>query len=156
MSLTPKQEHFARAYVLSGNATQAYRQAYDTNGAPDSTVNTEAYRLTIHPEIAPRIRALMDDAFDAAGYSPETVLRGIRAQIDMATADSQHSPAMRGWELLGKWRNMFDATSVTVDNSQHLNVLRDMDDDALRALIAATAPAPGTAPGTASGVESGD
>ena len=101
----------------------------------------------------------MTDAWDAAGYTPETVLDGIRSQIDLATADSQHSPAMRGWELLGKWRNMFDASAITVDNSQHLNVLRDMDDDALRALIAATAPATATAPAagpaTGPGVESG-
>jgi hypothetical protein len=146
MPLTPKQDHFARAYVANhGNATQAYRDAYDTEGL-DATVWPAASRVKNDDKVAARISALMDDAWDAAGYTPETVLDGIRAQIDLATADAQHSPAMRGWELLGKWRRMFDATTVTVDNSQHLNVLRDMDDDELRALISATAPAAAAGP----------
>jgi hypothetical protein len=146
MPLTPKQDHFARAYVANhGNATQAYRQAYDTD-ANDNAVGVNAHHVRHDPNVSLRIEQLMDDAWDAAGYTPETVLDGIRAQIDLATSDSQHSPAMRGWELLGKWRRMFDATSVTVDNSQHLNVLRDMDDDELRALISATAPAAAAGP----------
>ena len=141
--LTPKQEHFARAYVANGgNASAAYREAYDTHTTNETTVNRTAYDLVHHPKIAARIHQLMTDAFDAKGYSAEYVLEGIRGQIDTATEHGQHGPAMRGWELLGKWLNMFDATSINVDNSRHLNVLRAMGDDELRALIAATSPAP--------------
>jgi phage terminase small subunit len=31
--LTPKQERFVQAYIETGNATEAYRQAYDAKNA---------------------------------------------------------------------------------------------------------------------------
>ena len=137
LPLTLKQEHFARAYVANGgNASAAYREAYDTHTTNETTVNRTAYDLVHNPKIAARVQKLMNEAFDAKGYSPEYVLEGIRDQIDTATEHRQHSPAMRGWELLGKWRRMFDAdVTVSVDNSQHLTVLRDMGDAELRELL---------------------
>ena len=133
---TLKQETFARAYVANGgNASEAYRTAYDTTLA-NPALHVEAHAVRHNPKVALRIQQLMDTAFDAAGYTPETVIAGIARQIDLATHDSQHSPAMRGWELLGKYRKMFDAdVTVSVDNSQHLTVLRDMGDAELRELL---------------------
>jgi len=42
--LTIKQERFAQEYVVTGNASEAYRRAYDTHGGP-RTIEVEASRL---------------------------------------------------------------------------------------------------------------
>ena len=56
--LTVKQQAFAEHYVLHGNASEAYRRAYNTNAKPD-TVKAEAQRLLNNPHVAPTIEALL-------------------------------------------------------------------------------------------------
>lgn len=43
-ALTPKRKKFARVYLDTGNASEAYRQAYNTNGKL-STINREAHKI---------------------------------------------------------------------------------------------------------------
>ena len=45
--MTPKQEHFARLYVETGNASEAYRQAYNAENMKPETVTNEAYKLLL-------------------------------------------------------------------------------------------------------------
>jgi hypothetical protein len=146
MSLTPKQEKFARIFATNGNATKAYREVYATNGAPDSTVNTDAYRLTIHPEIAPRIQEIIERSLVARDITPETVIAGIQSQVDGATSRGNDGPAMRGWELLGKYLKLWDDTAPAVDNSQHLNILANLSVDELRELLGSAVQAQASLP----------
>lgn len=61
--LTDKQEAFALAYVETGNATEAYRRAYDVAAdARDSWIYVEAAQLIDHPKIAPRIQEILAQA----------------------------------------------------------------------------------------------
>lgn len=55
--MTPKQEHFARLYVETGNASEAYRQAYNAENMKPETVTNEAYKLLQSPDIS----AMVDD-----------------------------------------------------------------------------------------------
>ena len=50
--MTPKQEHFARLYVETGNASEAYRQAYNAENMKPETVTNEAYKLLQSPDIS--------------------------------------------------------------------------------------------------------
>ncbi len=57
--LTPKQEAFACAYVETGNASEAYRRAYDV--APDckpNTVEKRACELLKNGKVAGRVEQL--------------------------------------------------------------------------------------------------
>lgn len=68
--LTEKQEAFALAYVETGNATEAYRRAYDVaDNARDSWIYVEAAQLLDHPKIGPRIEELQALATKLAGYT---------------------------------------------------------------------------------------
>jgi hypothetical protein len=59
--LTLKQEAFAMAYVESGNASEAYRTAYDVNeNTRDNSINVEASKLRHTPKITLRIRELQE------------------------------------------------------------------------------------------------
>lgn len=56
--MTPKQEAFARAYVETGNASEAYRRAYSIKSMGQGAVKTEASKLLQHPDVALTIEQL--------------------------------------------------------------------------------------------------
>src|SRR5215468_10217190 len=64
--LTPKQEAFILAYLETGNASEAYRRAYNASGMNAATINREAHSLLEHPKVAPRIRELQNHVTNQA------------------------------------------------------------------------------------------
>ena len=59
--LTPKQEAFAMAYVESGNASKAYKAAYDVNeNTNNNSISVEACKLRNNPKITLRILELQE------------------------------------------------------------------------------------------------
>lgn len=56
--LTVKQEAFALAHVEIGNASEAYRRAYDAAEMSAEAIHVEASRLLAHPKVALRIEEL--------------------------------------------------------------------------------------------------
>lgn len=56
--LTPKQEAFCLAYIETGNASEAYRQAYDCSKMSNEAINVEATKLLNNPKIALRVDEL--------------------------------------------------------------------------------------------------
>lgn len=62
MALTPKQEAFALAYVETGNASEAYRRAYDAEGMKPASINRKAKELIDNGKIAARVRTLQSNA----------------------------------------------------------------------------------------------
>lgn len=56
--LTVKQEKFVRAYVESGNATQAYMKAYSTKNMKQATINNNAYMLLNRSDIKASVKKL--------------------------------------------------------------------------------------------------
>jgi len=58
--LTIKKQAFADEYILNGgNASAAYRHAYNTHAAPH-TIAVEASRLLTDPDVALRVSALRE------------------------------------------------------------------------------------------------
>lgn len=53
-NLTPKQEAFCLSYVETGNASEAYRRAYDAANSKPETINRTAKELLDNPKIAAR------------------------------------------------------------------------------------------------------
>jgi len=56
--LTPKQERFCLEYIKDGNASRAYREAYDAENMSDKVVNNKASLLLKHGEIGVRLEEL--------------------------------------------------------------------------------------------------
>jgi phage terminase small subunit len=56
--LTPKQEAFAQAYVETGNASEAYRRAYDAEGMKPDVISVKASELLRNGKVAVRVEAL--------------------------------------------------------------------------------------------------
>ena len=57
-ALTPKQEAFCQKYIETGNASEAYRQAYDAGRMKPSTVNVKACELLGSGKVAERVAEL--------------------------------------------------------------------------------------------------
>lgn len=54
--LTKKQTLFIEIYLRTGNASEAYRTAYDAEAMSQKSVWREAHTMLHHPKVAPRIR----------------------------------------------------------------------------------------------------
>ena len=62
VNLTPKQELFCQKYIETGNASEAYRQAYNAGKMKMETVNRNAKKLLDSNKTATRIAAIQGEA----------------------------------------------------------------------------------------------
>ena len=58
MALTLRQEDFVKVYLETGNATEAYRRAYNAEKMSENAINVQAYKQVNHPKIALRLKEL--------------------------------------------------------------------------------------------------
>ncbi|MBE0470616.1 MAG: terminase small subunit [Methyloprofundus sp.] len=109
--LTPKQEKFAQLYVEMGNATQAYREAYDTE-SPDTVVNVDASRALKHPKISLRIAELQEAIEEKALWRR---INSVRVLSDIALGgekDSDRVSAVKALNAMHGWdKQVIDHTS---------------------------------------------
>lgn len=92
--LTPKQEKFLAEYLEHGNASRAYRAAYNCAGASDATIRREAHRLLDHPNITPMLAEARDKAREAAEITLEGHLRRLDELSRKAEGAEQYSAAI--------------------------------------------------------------
>ncbi len=100
--LTIKQERFVRAYLRTGNATAAYREAYVTGGMADATVNREGHELLHNHKIAARVDELEAERAAVEGLDETKVLGMLLETYQKALELEQTGPAARCAELIGK------------------------------------------------------
>ena len=58
MALTIKQEKFCMVYIETGNASEAYRQAYNAENMKEATINRNAKMMIDDNKISTRIKEL--------------------------------------------------------------------------------------------------
>jgi phage terminase small subunit len=89
--MTPKQEKFCQLYVETGNASAAYRGAYDATGMLPATVNKRASELLADGDITGSIDALRALHAEQHGMT----VANIAAMLleDRIFAKDQESPA---------------------------------------------------------------
>ena len=86
--MTPKQEQFARLYVETGNASEAYRQAYNTDNMKPETVTNEAYKLLQTPDIS----AMVDDLKAEARQRHAVTVDDLLHELEQARAAALAAP----------------------------------------------------------------
>ena len=93
-ALTPKQEAFARAYVETGNASEAYRRAYDV--APDckpETIWSNACQLLSDTKVSQRVMELQSAARERLMVTVESLTRELDEARALALADPKGAAA---------------------------------------------------------------
>ena len=78
-SLTIKQETFCQKYIETGNASEAYRQAYGSKGKPE-TVARSAHELIVHPKVAARLAEMRETLAKAHGVT----IAGLISELEEA------------------------------------------------------------------------
>lgn len=73
MSLTPKQEAFAQAYIETGNASEAYRQAGYSTNATAKTINESASRLLGDRKVSARVEELKAQHVERHNVTIDTI-----------------------------------------------------------------------------------
>ena len=121
--LTPKQEKFCLAYLETGNASEAYRQAYSTGKMKPESVNNLAFRLLQHVEIGSRLSELRKTAADKAVMTLEAHLADLKMLRNAAAKDRKWAAAVAAEVARGK------ASGVAVDKSvSEVTVKRSLAD----------------------------
>ena len=87
----PKREAFAQHYALHGNASAAYRHAYETKGQSANSIGVKAHQLLDDPKVALRIQELREIAAKKAdekfSVDAEYLLKRFYDVVEMDVAD---------------------------------------------------------------------
>lgn len=109
MSLTRKQEAFAQAVASGLNLTDSYRLAYNPSPSSlPSTVHDNAYTLSKHTGVAPRIeelrRIIQLAAEKELGWDQRILVREAKTNLDMARTGGWRgvSAANGALEIIGR------------------------------------------------------
>lgn len=115
MGLTPKQEKFCLVYLETGNASEAYRQAYDAQSMKPETVNKRASELLDNGAIAGRLEELRAPIIAKAQLTVEDLLKELEEARRLALDTEAPAPAVSATmgkaKLLGLDKQVIDHTS---------------------------------------------
>lgn len=126
MNITPKQEAFCLAYIETGNASEAYRRAYNAAKMKDKTIWERASNLMANSKVTARVEelraAVTSKAVKKLEISKEWVLEQLVENVKMAKQaepvyDNDGNPigeykqnlaaGNKALELIGKELGMF-------------------------------------------------
>lgn len=123
MALTPKQEKFCLVYIETGNASEAYRQAYNTSRMKEETVWRSAKEMLDHPKVAARIQELRAPAIEKAQVTLEQHLNDLKRLRDMAEADQKWQAAISAEVNRGKASGLYtDKHEITGADSGPIQI----------------------------------
>lgn len=92
--LTPKQEAFCLAYLETGNASEAYRRAYNASNMKPESINVNASKLLSDAKIALRLDELRKPVIERHRITVDDLLRELEEARQMAIKDRAPAPAV--------------------------------------------------------------
>lgn len=123
--LTIKQEAFARAYVETGNASEAYRKAGYSQNQCDEAIHQNASKLLA--KVLPRVEQLQQKVIARHDVSVDTIAQMLREDRDLARTHKQSGPAVSATMCLAKLYGLItEKREVT-----HKASVEDLDDHEL-------------------------
>lgn len=114
--LTPKQEKFCLEYLKTGNASEAYRLAYDIKKMKPETVNRTAKALLDNRKIATRIDELRKPAIKEAQLTFESHLKRLDDLSRGAEKAEQFGAAINAEIHRGKASGFYDSAKSGEDD----------------------------------------
>lgn len=115
MNLTPKQEKFCLVYLETGNASEAYRQAYDASNMKTESVNRKAKDVLDNVKITARLEELRAPIIAKAQLTVEDLLRELEEARRLALDTEAPAPAVSATmgkaKLLGLDKQVIDHQS---------------------------------------------
>lgn len=100
IKLTPKQEKFCLVYIETGNASEAYRQSYNTAKMKPETVNRTAKQLLDNRKIAARVDELREEHAKRHEITVDTLVAELEEARKLAFETEKAAAAVQA--TLGK------------------------------------------------------
>lgn len=111
--LTQKQENFCLAYIETGNASEAYRKAYNAAGSSEKSIWELASKMLDNPKVISRLEALREQAARRALLTLERHLEELATLRDEARAEGRYSAAIAAEIARGKAAGLYVEQSRT-------------------------------------------
>ena len=140
MTLTIKQEAFCFAYLETGNACEAYRQAYDTTTMKAETIKRKAKELLDHNKVSAKIQELRNAAATRNEITVDDLLNELEAvrqkalSLPMPQCSAAVSATMGKAKLLGIGNDKIELTGRNGGPIQHRNSEQKTDDEITKEL----------------------
>lgn len=93
-ALTLKQEEFCRKYIESGNASEAYRRAYNAKNMKNETIHRAAFELLENPKVATILEELKAEMRCRHDVTVESLCQELEADRQLARQNGQAGAAM--------------------------------------------------------------
>jgi hypothetical protein len=136
MGLTTKQELFSKLVALDGlSASEAYRQAYDTNPKLQSSIHEQSSKLMSNSKVSTRIQELKEAVTSKLVWDKARIVEQLGFNVEASRNVNQFAASNRSLELLGKAvGNVFEPDTVAVSVTG--SVLHSLSDAVLDQLAA--------------------
>ena len=102
MPLTPKQEAFALAYVETGNASEAYRRAYNAVNMKPEVIANKASALLKRGDVRVRVEMAQAKAVERHETTVDDILRELEEARALAAGGEKPQPAAMVAASMGK------------------------------------------------------
>ena len=116
--LTPKQTKFVEVYLETGNASEAYRQAYNVKSMNENTINRNAHSLLYNNKIATRLDEIKAKNAERTQVTLEYLTNRLIKAADMAEEQGKAGElgqnVQRVATLTGFWK---ENQQLTVENN---------------------------------------
>lgn len=89
--LTIKQENFCNFYLESGNASEAYRRAYNCGRMKVKQIWEESSKLLASPKVAQRVKELKEESKSISDINKERLVRELANMAFSSIADMQNT-----------------------------------------------------------------
>lgn len=90
MGLTIKQEKFCNYYIETGNASEAYRRAYDCKNMMEKSIWEKSSELLKNVKVTSRVKELQDELKDISDITKERLMREL-SNIAFSTISDMHN-----------------------------------------------------------------
>lgn len=136
--VTEQEEKFSRAFVETGNASEAYRQSYKSDKMSVNALGVEASRMLDRPRVALRISQLREKHAKRHNVTVDSLVAELEEikKIALSAETPQSSAAVAA--VMGKAKltgldkqliEMSGSLSVTLSNSQRAALDKALDDE---------------------------
>lgn len=122
MALTPKQEKFCHLYIETGNASEAYRQAYNAARMTEKSIGNRASELLQHRGIKGRVAVLQAEHRKAHDVTVESMAKEFADLARQSVESGQFGPAVAATKERAKLFGLYEQ-----DNKQKQAVLNVVD-----------------------------
>jgi len=123
MALTPKQEKFAQVYVQAGNASEAYRQAYNAERMKPESIASKASVLLKQGNVSSRVNEIRAELAKRNTVTLDTLLRELEEARGVALGAETPQSSAAVAATMGKAKLLgLDKQLVEVSGSMSVNL----------------------------------